>query len=165
LNPTSTTSSYLQPLSAFILVVVFARVTCAQGVSQKVLKPVPENLRPQLVERLSLYVEYQRAKQYDKLYDLLSKSTIHTVLRDQTREEFVRAYQSGDAKRTSIRLIEFAPNAIQLLQEDGSNVYVIYGAATMFQMGELTKKRRVAVTAQLQDGKWYFSPPMDVLVD
>jgi hypothetical protein len=140
LNPTSTTSSYLQPLSAFILVVVFARVTCAQGVSQKVLKPVPENLRPQLVERLSLYVEYQRAKQYDKFYDLLSKSTIHTVLRDQTREEFVRAYQSGDAKRTSIRLIEFAPNAIQLIQEDGDNVYVIVGEGNWQQLLEANKQ-------------------------
>jgi len=114
---------------------------------------------------LALYVEYQRAKQYDKFYDLLSRSSIHTVFKDQTKDEFVKAYQTGDAQRTSIRLIEFTPTDIQPTQADASDVYVIYGSATLCQMGELTKKPRVAVTAQLQEGKWYFSPVMDVLVD
>lgn len=164
--PTMTVRWYVQILCFACAVVLAGRVAYAQGgVNPKVLEPIPEPLRPQLLERLDLYVEYQRTKQYDKLYDLMSRSTIHLVFKDQTKEEFVRAYQAGDAQRTSIRLIEFTPTAIQQMQGDGSDVYVMYGAATMCQMGDLTKKRRVAVTTQLQDGKWYFSPVMDVLVD
>ena len=143
------------------IVMLVAQFAYSQDASQKVLQAIPEPVRPQFVERLALYVEYQRTQQYDKLYDLLSQSSIHMVFKDQTKEEFVKAYQTGDAKRTSTRLVKFLPTAIQ--QTD--DVYVIYGAATMCQTGELTKKPRVAVAAQLQDGKWYFSPAMDVLVD
>jgi hypothetical protein len=150
---------------ACVIVILVAHITYSQDASQKVLEAIPEPFRPQLVERLALFVEYQRTKQYDKLYDLLSQSSIHTVFKDQTKEEFAKAYQTGDVQRTSTRLIEFLPTATQQTQAEAPGVYVIYGAATMCQMGELTKKPRVAVTAQLQDGKWYFSPAMDVLVD
>jgi len=163
---TGTVRWYVQILCFAFAVVLAGRVAYAQeGVSPQVLEPIPEPLRAQLVERLGLYVEYQRTKQYDKLYDLLSRSAIHTIFKDQTKEEFLRAYRAGDAQRTSTRLIQFTPTAIQLVQGDASDVYVIYGTATISQMGDLTKKPRVAVTTQLQDGKWYFSPVMDVLVD
>lgn len=151
---------------AYVTVTFAALAAYAQEVSPKALEVIPEPFRQQFVEKLGLYVEYQRTKQYDKLYDLFSPSTIHTVFNDQTREEFVRAYQKGDIERTSVRLLEFKPTAIQKMQsEDTSDEYVIWGRAEMCQMGESIKKRRVAVVAQLQDGKWYFSPIMDALVD
>jgi hypothetical protein len=50
-------------------------------------------------------------------------------------------------------------------REDSSDLYVIYGKAKMCQKGEVIKKPSVAVTAQLQEGKWYFSTIADVLVD
>lgn len=150
---------------AGLLAMLIVRVTFAQDAGQKALDAIPEPLRPQLVEQLALYVEYQRTKQYDKLYDLFSRSTIQTVFSNQTKEEFVRAYQSGDAEGTSVRLIEFTPTASQKTQEDSSDLYVIYGKAKMCQKGEEIRKPRVAVTAQLQEGKWYFSTVADVLVD
>ena len=163
MKPASTTFRRCVQLvfPACVIGILIAQIGYSQDARQKVLRAIPEPVRPQLVERLALYVEYQRTKQYDKLYDLLSPSSIHMVLKDQTKEEFVKAYQTGDAKRTSTRLVEFSPTAVQQVDD----VYVIYGAAKMYEMGELTKKPRVAVTAQLHDGKWYFSPPMDVLVD
>ena len=131
---------------------------------QKLLEEVPEPLRAQLVERLALDVEYERTKQYDKLYELrFFRSTIH---KDQTKEEFVRNSQIGDARGTNRRLIEFTPTAIQKIQDaDGQDLYDIYGKATMCEMGELIKNPRVAISAKLQDGKWYFSTVGDVLID
>lgn len=132
--------------------------------TRKLLEEVPEPLRPQLIERLSLYVEYERTKQYDKLYEVrFFRSTIH---KDQTKEEFVRNSQIGDARGTNSRLIEFTPTAIQKIQDaDGQDLYDIYGKATMCEMGELIKKPRVAITARLQSGKWYFSTVGDILID
>lgn len=66
-------------------------------------KFIPKSLRARLIERLNLYVEYELARQYKKLYDLLSESTIERIYRGQSRAEFVAASHKGDAKGTSIR--------------------------------------------------------------
>lgn len=149
-----------------VMLIFAALAARAQEISPKALEVIPEPLRQQLVERLGLYVECQRTKQYDRLYDLFSPLTIHTVFNDQTREEFVRAYRKGDAERTSVRLLEFKPTTIEKVQgDDGADQYVMRGRAEVCQMGESVRKRRVAVIAELLEGKWYFSPVMDTLAD
>ena len=158
---------YVRMTCVTCAILIFATIAArAQEISPKALEAVAEPFRQQLVERLGLYVRYQRTKQYDKLYDLFSPSTIHTVFNDQTREEFVRAYQKGDAERTSVRLLEFKPTTIQKIEgNDAADQYVIQGRAEVFQMGESVNKRSVAVVAQLLNGKWYFSPFMDALAN
>ncbi|MGH9959925.1 MAG: hypothetical protein ACREBC_22850, partial [Pyrinomonadaceae bacterium] len=120
---------------------------CVQGQDreQKVFDVVPEPLRARLVERLKLYVEYERGRDYDKLYDLLAESTIGRIYRDQSRAEFIAASQRGDAKGTSVRLLEFTPTNIikttSIFAKENADLYNSYGDAKLCQQGELVEKQ------------------------
>jgi len=83
---------------AFIVMMLAAPAAYAQNTNSKAFEAIPPPLRQRLVERLALYVEYQRSRQYDKLYDLLSWSTIQRVYRGQSKEEFVRAIKKETRK-------------------------------------------------------------------
>jgi hypothetical protein len=133
-----------------------------QESEQKVFEIVPEAARARLVERLKMYVEYQRAKDYEKFYDLLSASTIAGVYKGQSRAEFAAAFQRGDAEKTSVRVLEFTPENIEKDTKDEVEVYNIYGTAKLCQQGE-TVRKQIVVAAQLQDEEWYFSTIADVL--
>jgi hypothetical protein len=148
------------------VVVVFAIYTPAQNTDPKTFDAIPQSMRPRLIERLELYVEYQRTKQYDHLYDLLSRSAIQKMFRGQSKAEFTKAYQKGDDERTSTRIIHFIPAATAKEQDaDGATIYLIYGKASLWEMGEFSRSRSIVIGAQLQDGDWYFSSLENVLND
>jgi hypothetical protein len=144
---------------AIMLVAVCAR---GQGKEEKVFDAVPEASRARLVERLKLYVEYQRAKDYEKLYDLYTESTIKNIYKGQSREEFAAACRKGDALGTSFRLVKLTPTAINKATSDGLEGYDIYGDAELIQSGKLVE-RYVLIEAQLKNGEWYFSEVGEVL--
>lgn len=144
-----------------VLVVICAQ---GQGIGQKVFDIVPEPVRARLIERLELYVEYQRTKQYERLYDLFSRTTIERIFNGQSRGEFVDAFRKGDADRTSVTIMEFTPTRIEETTKDGAELYNIYGDAKLCQQGEPVEKH-IVVAAQLQNGDWYFSTLADVLDD
>jgi len=141
---------------------------CVQGQNkeQKVFEVVPEPLRARLIERLNLYVEYQRTKQPDKLYDLYSETTMKRIFKGQTRPEFVTAFQKGEAERTSVRIMEFTPTSIikttSIFAKEDADLYNIYGEAKQCQQGEPVEGQ-VVIGAQLENGVWYFSAIADVL--
>lgn len=148
------------------VVVVFAIYTPAQNTDPKTFDAIPPAMRSRLIERLELYVEYQRTKQYDQLYDLLSRSAIQKMFRGQSKAEFTKAYQKGDDERTSTRIIHFTPTSTAKQQDaDGATIYLIYGQASLCEMGEFSRRRSIVIRAQLQDGDWYFSSFGNVLND
>ena len=137
-----------------------------QSKEEKVFDAVPEALRARLIERLQLYVDYQRTKEYEKLFDLFSETTISKFFNGQSKADFVKAYQSGDARGSSSRLIEFTPTDTEKITADsGAELFVIYGRAKLCEGGKAIEKKRVAIEAQLQNGDWYFSPIADVVIN
>ena len=122
----------------------------AQGAPrQDVFAPIPESLRVRLIERFNSLIEFRRAGQWDKLYDLIALE--HR--RGWSKTEFVRIHeQYPGAAGTGGRLIGFVPKDVRL--RDGSDHdWVISGCATLSGM-------RLSVDA-FCDGResedWYFS--------
>src|SRR5215475_3046756 len=75
--------------------------------NEKAFAVVPESYRSQLIDRLKLYVDYQRSKDYERLYGLFSKATIDHVFKGQTLPQFVAAFRKGDEERTSVTILDF----------------------------------------------------------
>src|SRR5436309_2233019 len=90
--------------------------------SLKVFEPVPANQRAHLVERLKLFIEYRRAKQYDRLFEMFPKT--HTQHPEFTKEQFL-----AEIKRYGKpHIIDFIPDyTYKNLTIDGE--YGIYGCA------------------------------------
>lgn len=157
---------YAKFLMVPLIIVMLGLCVHGQSKEQKVFDPVPEALRARLLERLQSYVDYQRRKDYDQLFDLFSETTLNKFFHGQSKADFVKAYQNGDAEGSSSRLIEFTPTEIESITGDGGGeLFVIYGRARLCEGGKAVEKERVAIEAQLQNGDWYFSPIADVLID
>jgi hypothetical protein len=148
-------------LIAGMLMLTTAYAVNAQR-NEKVFAVVPESQRAQLVERLKLYVDYQRSKDYEQLYGLLSKATIDRVFKGQTLPQFVAAFRKGDEERTSVTILDFKVTNVEKTTEDGVDLYKIYGDAKLRQHGEEVDKQ-IVIGAQWQDANWYFTTLSDVL--
>jgi len=159
-------AGYAQFLMVPLIIVMLGLCVNAQSKEQRVFDPVPEALRARLIERLNLYVDSQRRKDYDQLFDLFSDATLNKFFHGQSKADFVKAYQNGDTQGTSSRLIEFTPTEIEKIAgAGGGELFVIYGRARLCEGGKAIEKERVAIEAQLQNGDWYFSLIADVLID
>lgn len=131
---------------------------------QKVLAAIPRNLRARLIERLNLYVQYERTKQYDRLYDL-SLESVETPIR-LDREAYVDASEKGLAKGYRSVLLKFKPNwTVDLSREDeGIFRYHISGIAKVNYLGKIYD-RDAAIEVRWTNGDWYFSGLWDVIID
>lgn len=147
-----------------LLIMTGTAYSQAQCGEQKVFDAVPEPLRVRLIERLNSYVEAQRARQYEKVYDLLSESARTRMYKNQSKADFVKSYQDADAAHRGTRLDEFTPSETDKIEEEHQSVYEIYGKAKLQQEGEIVSKR-IVIQAELQNGDWYFSPMAEVLID
>lgn len=136
----------------------------AHSKNEEIFAAIPKESRAQLIERLNLYVSYQRTADYDKLYDLYSEKTINRIFNGQNKTEFSAAFRKGDEERKSVRMLEFKPTSIEKSADDGSEFYKIHGEATVLQQGEIVKKE-VLVEAYPKDGNWYFSAIVTVQSD
>lgn len=158
--------SAMRRYQTYFLVPAVLMFVAANGVSaqsnEKAFAVVPEAHRAQLVERLKLYVDYQRSKDYERLYGLLSKATIDQVFNGQTLSQFVAAFRKGDEERTSVTILDFKVTNVEKTTKDGVDLYKIYGDAKLAQHGEQVDKQ-IVVGAQWQDGNWYFTTLSDVL--
>ncbi len=115
----------------------------------KVFNPVPADQRAHLAERLKLLIEYQRTKQYDKLFELFPK--IHTQHPELTEEKFLADIRMQGKSH----IVDFVPEySTENPTIDGE--YAIYGCAKVRE-GWSTKKWQAATYASLENGEWYFS--------
>ena len=119
-----------------------------QVANSKKFQRVPGPLRDQLVVRFNLYIENERTRQYEKLWDLLSQGYIAN--QRLTRENYLR-YRSDDI------LIEFKPKAvIKSPIREYVNVFEIHGIAK-FQRGHKVVMEDRLLEARWQGDDWYFS--------
>jgi hypothetical protein len=138
--------------------------TKEQKKEQKVFAAVPQHLRAMLVERLNLYVEYERTQQYEKLYDLLWEYVVNP--NSLSREAYVDASKKTIAKGYRSILLEFKPiDTMDLsIADEGIISYDIWGTAKVKGEGEVYEKR-AAIEARWINGEWYFSGVADVIID
>lgn len=154
----------ISTLSLVLLVTFVADHASAQAnkikASDKALAVVPEGFRAQLIERLNLYLEYNRTRQYDKLYDLMY------VPDSESREDFVKACLKGDVTGYGTRVIKFKMREISKgisgfldsePETDANNkAYDLYGASTVRQGEETSRSDNVVLHVKWRNGDWYF---------
>ena len=157
---------YIHLLLSGFMIVMLGMSAAAQSKAEKVFEVVPEAERARLLERLHLYVEYQREKDYDKLFDLFSDATKNKYFNGLSKADFVKAYQNGDERGSSSRLIEFTPTDTQKISADGNDdLFVIYGRAKVCEGNKVIEKKHVSIEAQRQNGDWYFSLMADIVIN
>jgi hypothetical protein len=149
-------------LSCILTTFLIANCAHGQDNEKKVFDIVAEPQRAQLIQRLKLYVEYERTREYEKLYGLLSKTTLERVFKGQSIAEFVTASRKGDAENTSVRILDFTVTNIDKTTKEDADVYNVCGTAKLCEQGKLIEKQ-IVIYAQLQNGTWYFSTLADVL--
>ena len=142
-----------------LIVICLALPASGQVENPKKFRPVPAQLRERLVERFNLYVEYERTRQYENLFDLLSQAYISN--QHLTREGYLQS-------RLPDKLVEFKPRAVtkspvRVIFKGGvkylipsTNVYEIVGIAK-FQRGAKVVEEERLLEARLQDNDWYFT--------
>ena len=155
---------YKTCVTAVVLIFMMAVTGYCQGKMQKRFEAVPEHLRARVIERLDLYVEYERTRQYEKLYDLLLESV--AVPRTLDRETYVEASKRTIAQGYRSVLLKFKPQWTLVLSLNDEDLmrYDIWGTAKVDD-GEKIYERDAAIEARWINGDWYFSGVADVLID
>jgi uncharacterized protein YchJ len=139
----------MRPLiSVTILLLLLLPVSGQVADGMKVFDPVPANQRVHLNERLKLLIEYQRTKQYDKLFDMLPK--VHTQHPELTKEKFLAQIRmEGKA-----HVVDFVPEYTTENQTiDGE--YAITACAKVRE-GWSRHKWQATILASREHGEWYF---------
>lgn len=124
------------------------------GQVKDVFAPVPAALRVGLVERLKLLIEYQRAQQWEKQYELLSISSIQ----GDSKEEYAKRNRHWYREVVPEDLIlDFAPKATTTHEASAdAGWWTIYGCAKLRRNGR-TEQLSASVDAHRERGNWYFS--------
>jgi hypothetical protein len=157
-------TTFLLAFSALAMIIPAHSQTKAQKKERKAFAAIPENLRTSLVERLNLYVEYERTKQYEKLYDLLLESVAAT--KGLGRDAYIDASKKATAEKHRSVLLKFKPTttiALYLNDKDGV-IYQIFGTAKVDD-GEEVYEMNAAIDARLINEQWYFSGVGSVIYD
>ncbi len=150
------TTIFFLAFSALILVVPVFSQTKEQKREQKVFAAIPENLRIRLVERLNLYIEYERTKQFDKLYDLLRESVTDT--KGLNRDSYVNGTKKTIAEGYRSVLLKFKPiSTLDItFADEVVATYQIFGTAKV-RKGKNDYEITAGIDARWINEEWYFS--------
>jgi hypothetical protein len=163
-------TTFLLAFSVLVIIIPASSQTKEQKKERKVFAAIPENLRAKFVERLNLYVEYERTKQYEKLYDLLLESvaTSNGLSRDDglSRDEYVNVRKKAIAEKRQSILLKFKPiSTLKIsLDEKDTDIYEIFGTGKVDD-GKKIYEINAAIDARLINGEWYFSGVGSVIYD
>jgi hypothetical protein len=129
-----------------------------QTASEKIFAAVPVALRPRLIERLGLLIEYRRMMQWEMFSALLSLQST----RGRSTEQIIRDYTAFPGVAGSGHgLVGFKPRATSFLNEDGGK-WIISGCATLSGVGYVVD---AFVVASRENEDWVFSDVDTVLRD
>src|SRR5262245_44438778 len=144
-------STWRSRLTIFLQAILFIAPAQGRPQNQDIFAEVSVPVRARLAERLKLLIEYDRTKQWGRMYDLLSDR----FLQGETKENLVNRQRYIDEKLVGVELIEFTPQSITLLHEE-SGWWLIRGCGKFRQSGS-SRRVDTVVEAYLQNGEWYFS--------
>jgi hypothetical protein len=134
-------------MSAILLSLMVTSV--AQGGSEQTwLKPVPTRLRARLVTRLEQYVEYERERKYEQLYELFDQSTLKSF-GAKTKNDY------GKSRLESDHILNFSPRSVTC---DTIRVKCEITGTADWQWGDAIPMRcSTLINSTLQNGEWYLS--------
>jgi hypothetical protein len=129
----------------FIFAILQLGAVCgnAQDKNQQVFAEVPSEHRTQLLKQLKLLIDYQRAQQWDKLYEMLYEPKV-------SKEKYVQTLIKSPPQDI---LLNFVPQSVTLLYPD-SGWYFISGCASIKRKNKISHFK-ADTEARFQDGKWY----------
>jgi hypothetical protein len=117
--------------------------------SLEIFESIPSNERSRLAERLKIFLDFYRTKQYSQLFDMFPK--FHTQHPEITKEQFLAEIK----KFGKSRIIDFTvENTIPNESIDGD--YAIWGCAKV-KDGWSSKKRQATIYASIENGEWVLS--------
>jgi|GEM_PF-2393621 len=147
----------LQSLRNCVLLLVavislYSSITQAQDRSDSVFDTVPLDSRGRLIERLKEYVSYERTRQYEKLYELISDLDY----RKTGKEDYSKSRLELEKRLGVVK--EFTPTHIMnvTLNDSAAPTFSLIGRAKVLRKGR-TVEKQMTMTARLQQGEWYFS--------
>jgi len=143
-------------LLLLVAVIAVPSTSYAQKPSESIFEAIPLDSRARLIERLKQYVEYERARQYEKLYELIYDLNDT----DASKESYSKSRLEAEARSGIVR--EFTPTFISnvTLNESDPPTFRLIGQAKVMCKGR-TLEKRMSMRARLQDGEWYFSELSD----
>lgn len=153
---TSKSTSMFSAALCLVLLVLCNSKALGQARNQDVsdpLLPIPVHQRARLIERLNLLVEYQRAQQWDKIYDLLTAS----IKGGRSREDYANRRRELEDSLPISTLLAFVPSeAITVDESRDGGAWFILGCAQYQRKGKNVQIKS-GVTAELQNNEWFFS--------
>src|SRR5882724_7512167 len=142
----------LKTTGRILLIVIMFSGMIGTVIPQKTKQPkgdpfaiVPAGRRERLKYRLAEFIEYQRKKQWDKVFDMLAdhfKKSGTTIL---TKEDFLK-------KRLYNRVSKFTPTGA-MGSIDGSEGFELFGCGRF----GFEDNYEAALEAYYVNGDWYFS--------
>ena len=118
---------------------------------------VPTLARNRLIERLNLFLEYDRTGQYEKKFDLLSQ--YHLRILKWSRSDYLKLMQEKEQQGKAEKLIDFKITSVEDRSLDNSGKYMIYSiyGNEKFLRGSKRKSEKRLIEARYENGEWYFS--------
>ena len=118
---------------------------------------VPTLARNRLIERLNLFLEYDRTGQYEKKFDLLSQ--YHLRILKWSRSDYLKLMQEKEQQGKAEKLIDFKITSVENRSLDNSGKYMIYSiyGNEKFLRGSKRKSEKRLIEARYENGEWYFS--------
>ncbi len=146
----------LTKIAAFVLMLSLCTLsTEGQGADRSVFDAVPNARRAGLVERLRLVMDYQRARDWSHIYDLLKRPISLPDSPNASREEYVSLNRKLDSQGKFV-LLEFTPEAVGFWGNETDGTAIILGCGK-YQDGHRKVKYRSDAQLNLIGGEWYFS--------
>jgi len=148
---------------ALVLAGGFGTRVCGQDPLDKAFDTVPVAQRAQLVRSLRTLIDYEKTRQYDKVFDLLYKGQ-QAGDQNPTRESYSATRQKTSVHHGTIK--EFVPiMVVDVTLKDGDPItYRVTGHATV-ESKTHTIKKEMTLFAKLENDTWRFSELTDSYFD
>ncbi|HEY0004919.1 MAG TPA: hypothetical protein VGB17_08915 [Pyrinomonadaceae bacterium] len=155
----STSRDLVRQVFASVCILMLCCATAlAQTMAQDVFAPVPEVRRARLIERLKLLIEYQKAQQWEKQYDLLSSLTT----RAEGKKDFVSRTRKAYTMWGRTPLLSFEPQKVGQIKVDmRRKVWFIAGCSQVLEKGRKVNKLAF-IEAYWERGDWFFSEVQNI---
>jgi len=118
---------------------------------------VPTLARNRLIERLNLFLEYDRTNQYEKKFELFGKYYLKVL--KWSKSDYVKLMQEKEQQGKGERLIDFKITSVEKMAYSDSDKLIIckiYGNEK-FLRGSKRKSEKRLIEARYENGEWYFS--------
>jgi hypothetical protein len=131
-------------------IITLALTASSQGRDDHAFAGVPAQYRGSLLQSMLEFVEFDKTKQYGKLYEMLEKPS------GANKEDYVAARVRAETKFGILR--EFAPQSVidVTLNDTGPVAYEITGKGWVMKANDIVEKR-MSLTATFHGGVWKFS--------